>query len=215
LGESWSMEGGGTLSLEEEGIRVRLRAVRGDDGRGLYKAWVRGRGGSLLLGTLTPEQGRLTLSRTLSRSMLEQAGCWPVTGGNTVLVFPFADQPEEGETWRPEPDPARLCADPLLRALLRGRAGFFSGQEGDTRLLAAPFSPQKEFPLPVLFCLAQVEERAGHLWLVWRFDRSGIPAIPVHRGNGAGHTRGAKTAQRPEGGKDHVRFDHKGASGPV
>ena len=63
--------------------------------------------------------------------------------------------------------------------------------------------------------LAQVEERAGRLWLVWRFDQAGVPVIPVHSGNGAGHTRGAKTAHRPEGGKDHVRFDHKGAPGPV
>ena len=42
MGESWKMEGGGTLTLEEEGIRVRLWAVRPDDGRGLYKVWVRG-----------------------------------------------------------------------------------------------------------------------------------------------------------------------------
>ncbi len=69
------MEGGGTLSLEEEGLRVHLRAVCPDDGGGLYKVWVRGRGGSLLLGTLTPENGRLALSRTLSRSTLGQAGC--------------------------------------------------------------------------------------------------------------------------------------------
>ncbi|MBS6532243.1 MAG: hypothetical protein KH338_01260 [Oscillospiraceae bacterium] len=211
----WDMEGGGTLSLEEEGLRLRLRAVRPDDGRGLYKAWVRGWGGSLLLGTLAPENGGLALSRTLSRSALEQAGCWPVTGGNTVLVFSFTEQKEEGEMWRPEPDPARLCMDPLLRKLLRGRTSFFSSQEGEIRLLAAPFSPHEEFPLPVLFCLAQVEERAGRLWLVWRFDRAGVPVIPVHSGNGAGHTRGAKTAHRPEGGKDHVRFDHKGAPGPV
>lgn len=187
------MEGGGTLSLEEEGLRVHLRAVCPDDGRGLYKVWVRGRGGSLLLGTLTPENGRLALSRTLSRSTLGQAGCWPVTGGNTVLVFPFTEQSEEGEPWRTEPDPARLCRDPLLRALLRGRTGFFSGQEGEARLLAAPFSDQKEFPLPVLFCLAQVEERAGRRWLVWRFDRAGNPVVPAHSRNGTGHTRGGKT----------------------
>ena len=215
MGESWRMEGGGTLTLEEEGIRVRLWAVRPDDGRGLYKVWVRGRGGSLLLGTLIPERGRLALSRTLSRSTLEQAGCWPVTGGNSVLVFSFTDHTEKGEEWRPEPDPARLCRDPLLRTLLRGRTGFFSGEEGEEHLLAAPFSLQKEFPLPVLFCLAQVEERAGRRWLGWRFDRAGDPVIPAHSRGGAGHTRVVRPAQQPEGGKDHVHFDHKGAPGPV
>lgn len=44
MGECWNMEGGGTLSLEEEGLRVHLRAVCPDDGRGLYKVWVRGAG---------------------------------------------------------------------------------------------------------------------------------------------------------------------------
>ena len=68
------MEGGGTLSLREEGPRVHLEAARPDDGRGLYKAWVRGRQGSLLLGTLVPEAGGLRLRRTVSRSSLEQAG---------------------------------------------------------------------------------------------------------------------------------------------
>ena len=61
---------------------------------------------------------------------------------------------------------------------------------GEARLLAAPFSDQKEFPLPVLFCLAQVEERAGRRWLVWRFDRAGNPVVPAHSRNGTGHTRG-------------------------
>ena len=72
--------------------------------------------------------------------------------------------------------------DPLLRKLLRGRTSFFSSQEGEIRLLAAPFSPHEEFPLPVLFCLAQVEERAGRLWLVWRFDQAGVPVIPERGG---------------------------------
>ena len=46
MSELWRMEGGGTLSLREEGPRVHLEAARPDDGRGLYKAWVRGQQGS-------------------------------------------------------------------------------------------------------------------------------------------------------------------------
>lgn len=64
FGESWKMEGGGTLTLEEEGTGSGCGPSAPDDGRGLYKVWVRGRGGSLLLGTLIPERGRLALSRT-------------------------------------------------------------------------------------------------------------------------------------------------------
>ena len=46
MGECWNMEGGGTLSLEEEGLRVHLRAVCPDDGRGLYKVWSGGGAGA-------------------------------------------------------------------------------------------------------------------------------------------------------------------------
>ena len=102
------MEGGGTLSLREEGPRVHLEAARPDDGRGLYKAWVRGRQGSLLLGTLVPEAGGLRLRRTVSRSSLGQAGCWPVTGGNCVLTYPFPGAEGARGAWTPELLPERL-----------------------------------------------------------------------------------------------------------
>ena len=71
----FQMEGGGTLTLEEEGPRVRLEAVRPEDRRGLYKAWALGPGGSALLGTLVPEGDRLRLARTVSRQSLARAGC--------------------------------------------------------------------------------------------------------------------------------------------
>ena len=66
--EKIMLEGGGTLSLREDGPRVHTEARRQNDGQGLYKVWLRGGGkGRLLLGTLVPEGGELVLSRTLSR----------------------------------------------------------------------------------------------------------------------------------------------------
>lgn len=178
MGECWNMEGGGTLSLEEEGLRVHLRAVCPDDGRGLYKVWVRGRGGSLLLGTLTPENGRLALSRTLSRSTLGQAGCWPVTGGNTVLVFPFTEQSEEGEPWRPEPDPARLCRDPLLRALLRGGPASSAGRRGRRACWQPPFPIKRNFRC-----------RCCSVWPRWRNGRGGAGWCGALTGRGTRWSR--------------------------
>ena len=75
--EKIMLEGGGTLSLREDGPRVHTEARRQNDGQGLYKVWLRGGGkGRLLLGTLVPEGGELVLSRTLSRRTLEDAGCF-------------------------------------------------------------------------------------------------------------------------------------------
>ena len=50
--EKIMLEGGGTLSLREDGPRVHTEARRQNDGQGLYKVWLRGGGkGRLLLGT--------------------------------------------------------------------------------------------------------------------------------------------------------------------
>lgn len=171
------MEGGGSLTLAEDGPRVRLEAVRPDDGRGLYKAWALGDGGSALLGTLVPEGGVVRLVRTVSRRSLAQAGCWPVTGGRSVLVYPFPPQGERSP-WRPEPHPERLCRDPLVRESLEGRPGFCGRRQGTSVLLSVPFRPTQPFPLPLLFCLARVEHREGRLWLVWEFDSGGSPVLP-------------------------------------
>ena len=191
MSELWRMEGGGTLSLREEGPRVHLEAARPDDGRGLYKAWVRGRQGSRLLGTLVPEAGGLRLRRTVSRSSLEQAGCWPVTGGNCVLTYPFPGAEGAGSAWTPEPRPERLCRDPLVKESLRGRSGFCGRRDGALCLLSAPFRPDRPFPIPVLFCQARVERRGGRLWLVWAFDLGGTPVLPRIEPPEGGHTEGA------------------------
>ena len=173
MSELWRLEGGGTLSLQEDGLRVRLEAVRPEDGR-LYKVWVWGDGGRFLLGTPAPERGALRLCRTVSRQSLMQAGCWPVRGGEAEQI----SQGETPERWAPEPRPERLCGDKLVEESLRGQEGFCARRQGEETLLSAPFRPDRPFPIPVLFCLAQVELRAGRPWLVWRFRRDGTPVVP-------------------------------------
>ena len=89
----WELAGGGTLCCQEAGERVALRADCPADGAGLYKVWLHSGGnGRFLLGTLTPEGGRLCLRRTVTRAELERRHCWPVTGGERVLAFAFSGQ---------------------------------------------------------------------------------------------------------------------------
>ena len=70
-------EGRGEMVLTEEESRVRTWVRIPNDGRGLYKAYLLGRGGRFLLGTLVPEDGALALRRTVSRGELERRGFWP------------------------------------------------------------------------------------------------------------------------------------------
>lgn len=167
------MRGAGTLVLRQEGPRIHLEASRPEDGRGLYKVWLTGqKGGRLLLGTMAPEGAGLRLKRTLSLGELERAGCWPLTGAETILAFPFSS----AERWYCEQHPEQLTDDPVLRRQLkspmlcrRGRDGFW---------LAAPFRTDSPVALEALFCLARMESLEGRPHLVWSFDEKGRPKIP-------------------------------------
>ena len=170
------MQGGGRLTVRQEGVRAVLEAVRPDDRRGLYKVWLRGRGGKeFLLGTLTPQEGKLRLRRVLPLGELERAGCWPEFWAESVLAFPF--DREEAEGWYCEQHPEGLFADSLLKGqipgpmLCRREKGGFS--------LGAPFRTDRPFALPGLFCLARVELREGRPWLVWEFGPDGLPRLPA------------------------------------
>ena len=71
----WTLEGGGELFCREEDGRLRFLARGPAASDGLYKVWLRGgNGGCVLLGTLVPERGVQTLTRTLSRDELDPGG---------------------------------------------------------------------------------------------------------------------------------------------
>lgn len=179
---------GGRLSVRQEGPRAVLEAERQDDGRGLYKVWLTGRAGDMLLGTLMPEGGRLYLRRALPVGELERLGLWPVERAESRLVFSFGGEgryaPPPGWSW--ERDPARLLGDPLLRAAAgRLRRALFR-REGEGFALAAPWRSGEEFPLTPLFCFAHPAELAGERWAVFHFSRRGCPVFPERENGSSG-----------------------------
>ena len=75
--------------------------------------------------------------------------------------------------WRPlRGDGSALFGRPFFgepdldRQLLRYRA--FWSSEGGRRLLAIPWEPNQPFPLPELFCLAEVGEALGQTCAIWK-----------------------------------------------
>ena len=173
------LNGGGRLTLWEEGTLVHLQVQRHDDGRGLYKVWIYGQGGRRLLGTLVPEGGRLCLYRRLSRVELERERCWPVTGGETVLAFSFGQ-----DGWVREEQPEQLVKDVVLRQALKGQVMLLRRVEKGFRL-SHSFDTARPFPLTPLFCLAKVE--GGRV--IFFFDREGNPVVP-HNGRRVGENSG-------------------------
>lgn len=181
--QEFQLKGGGKLTLWEEGALVHMQAARSNDGRGLYKVWLHGQGGRLLLGTLAPEGDGLRLRRRLTRSELERGGCWPVTGGETVLAFAF-----EVDKWLREERPERLVTDVVLRRALGGQTMLLRRRKNGF-CLAAPFDIGRPFPLTTLFCLAKPERVEGRSYVVFSFDREGNPVLP-HNGSNTGENSG-------------------------
>lgn len=174
-----ALAGGGSLTVGEDGPRVRLEAVRPNDGKGLYKVWLWGLSGRMLLGTMAPEGEVLRLSRVISRTSLEGQGCWPPTGAEAVMAFSFVRRAAAGgHGWSWEEDPARLLHDPVLVNSARAWGGMWRRTEGEDFLLAAPWRGDGEFPMIALFCLARVEEVEGRRCAVWRFRCDGTPILP-------------------------------------
>jgi hypothetical protein len=175
--ERWNLEGGGTLTLRQEGANVRCEAERSQDGAGLYKVWLRGsRGGKFLLGTLAPEGERLGLRRTVPLRELERCGCWPVERAEAVLAFSFRKS-----GWYCEQHPERHVKGNTLRGSLPSP---MLCRKGEGRVyLAAPFQTDSPVAVPELFCLAHLERLEGRQYLVWAFDEEGWPVNCKNFGN--------------------------------
>lgn len=174
------LEGGGRLEIREEGIRVHLSVQRGTDGAGLYKAWLRGAQGELLLGTLIPDGRYLRLERTMSREALASAGCWPVTGGRTALAFSFSQEAPSPRPpdWRWEHRPGRLFSDPVLAGTAAAWGPMLLRETVEGFQLAAPLDPLRPFPMTPLFCLGRTAQIEGRTHVVFSFGREGSPLPP-------------------------------------
>jgi hypothetical protein len=174
--ERLNMEGGGTLTLDQNGPKVRFEAERAEDNAGLYKVWLRGsHGGKCVLGTLAPEGNCLRLCRTLSVGELERSGCWPVEQAEAALAFSFSG------CWYCEQHPEQWLSDTALREHLRGP--MLCRKENNLVCLASPFRTDRPIVLPELFCLAHLEQVEGQTCLVWTFDHQGRPIICDFFGN--------------------------------
>ena len=89
----WSFEGpNGAVTVRREGEKAVCQAIRAADSGGLYKAWLRGAGGRILLGTLIPDGGALRLRRVMDIPALERQGAWPPEGAEILMAYAFTKE---------------------------------------------------------------------------------------------------------------------------
>ena len=171
----------GTVQVREEGLQAVISARAADDGGGLYKLHLLGRGGSLLLGTMLPEGGVLRLRRTIPVDQLRRQGMWPPTGAEIRLAYAFGQQTGEEARppagWTREEHPARLMGERLLKECAAPLKGGLLKREGEGFVLALPWEPGGVFPMTPLFCFASAERMDGRGYAVFRFTARGCPRL--------------------------------------
>ena len=161
----------GELTVEREALYTWFDARCRLPGEGLWCAWAVGREGSLRLGVLEPLGQEAVIRRRFSKRMTEPLG--RLLRGE---VRPAAA--EDREAWKAAPDPEALFHAPWLQKRLRGAAGALVRTGQGRMFLALPYDSGKAFPLPTLFCLADVRSINGEKYAVFVFDSEERPVFP-------------------------------------
>lgn len=171
---TFSLENG-TMICRENGNRADLLIRVRNDGRGLFKAWIRGETGKLELGTLIPEQNELRLRRSVPLEKLKQAGCWPIkeSGINLIHSFNTGGLPQG---WREEETPVRLFAkDPILGEAAAKLKGCLLCVSEEGFHLAVPYGSRRPFGMIPIFCFARIRTLGGKAYTVFSFNGEGCP----------------------------------------
>lgn len=161
----------GEVTAQKEGEDTCFRAVCRLPEKGLWCLWAVGSEGELRLGV--PEGGEeACLARRFSRRLTAPLG--RLLRGELRLAV----QPEEKPGWEAAPRPESLFRTPWLRRALAGQQGAMVCRTGKQCRLALPFSPEKPFPLPGLFCFACIRPIGGADYAVFTFDGQEWPVVP-------------------------------------
>ena len=161
----------GRLRLREEGERMTAELDCPLDRSGLFRGYLICRGGELALGVLEPKGERLRLCRRLLTAEIRALG--PPERGELRLSFPF--QREAG--WQRLSRPECFFRRAPFGRDLAGLEGALWREARGLRFLALPFDCRRPFPLPTLFCFAQIAEVCGRTCAVFAFDREEGPVM--------------------------------------
>lgn len=172
----WSFEvPRGAVTVRQEGRCAICQAISRVEEQALYKAWLIGTSGCrVLLGTLIPEGGALRLRRSLEISWLERQGVWPPVGAELLAAYPLTSKILP-KGWRIETEPWKMLEEGELRQNNGALRNGFLRRASNGFWLAFLWNKGNEFPLAMLFCLAQVIKIEEKDFVVFRFSEQGKP----------------------------------------
>ena len=159
----------GELLARSEGTDTCFEAHCRLPGKGLWCLWAVGSGGELRLGV--PESGGpdAAFGRRFSQRMTAPLG--------RLVRGELRSAAAEGACWDTVERPETLFRTAWLCRALAGRKDVLTRTALKRRYIALPFSVEKPFPLPPLFCFARIQTIRGQSCAVFAFDEAEWPQM--------------------------------------
>ena len=165
----WKGKSVGELVLEAEKLYTWF-AVRCCVPEGLWCAWVVGKNGELRLGVLEPAAGEFVIRRRYSEQMAAPMG--------QVLRGEIRPALKEKERWERLLDSERQIRTSWLRKQIRGQKDMLIRKNKASTSLAIPYDKENPFPIPALFCFAEIRIISDRSYVVIAFDEAERPVFP-------------------------------------
>ncbi|MBR5543770.1 MAG: hypothetical protein IKU65_06720 [Oscillospiraceae bacterium] len=165
----------GSLIARQEGLYTYFFAKTYTSHEGLLRAYVRGHGGTLLVGVLSPDGAAFSAKKTVSETALLGTG---LTFEDITYAFVLSDTRLEDELpdkWERLSDfPEVLSGNKILCALAKSQ-GTLSNDSNSPTKLAIPLLTKKPFPRPDVLCLLTPCEISGELYGIIGISENGEP----------------------------------------
>lgn len=150
----------GQMQIEKEREDTVFSASGRMAQKGLWCLWAVGQNNVLRVGFPELRGEELRLSRRFSSRMTAPLGT--ILRGELRAV-------QAASEWERMSAPERFFRSEELRRALREYGGILARQRGEVRFLAIPYSAEKPFPMPGLFCFARICPIQGTAYAVFAF----------------------------------------------
>ena len=164
----------GILRWEDQEVRAVFTLRCTSPGPGIYKAYLVGNTGAMLLGTPMPEGNSLVLRRVITHDALRRCRVLPPVRGE------LREAGEGGPDlcppgWRPGRREDWTMVDPVIREELDRVGTVWVREEEGGLTLMLPWEMGRELPVTAAVCFLRPQTLDGAACLMLTLDRRGWP----------------------------------------
>lgn len=163
----------GSVIIEENDRHIRFLAKTYANHTSLLRAYVRGYGGTLLIGVLAPDGAAFSATKSVSEATLTSSG---LTYDDITYAFALEQTVESRDISEkfepPSYIPEALCENKITYTLIKS-GGALSNDEVSPSKIALPLFTGNPFPRPDVLCLLTPMEIDGELYGVLGVSKDG------------------------------------------